>query len=341
MVFNRYLLLMLLGGIFFLMLEYISQILVSPWLHLVLVFPIGLLYGPGLLLLIHSLPQNHTRTKPFWIHFVPFFAALVIYLLIVQDSAWHYRYSTDYTLGLQFITLLHLCCYLLYLRPSISRIVGRRFDKNKKQKTIWYLSFIVLIICLLASLVDMIVEVGNSHIHRVFSLLLYGMFLLGASFVYFMQERIKTISVTTDIVKEEAEESKPQKLKKRNPHVLISLTREQEISYRNKVELFIQTLAYLDSDLNKDKFSSQLEIPLQHIAPFLKQEFGKGFNGFINQLRLNYAIRQLKSQDLTYTIEDLSMICGFSSRASFYRNFQAEFGCSPHQYRMDYVVSID
>ncbi|WP_400261973.1 helix-turn-helix domain-containing protein [Sphingobacterium sp. SG20118] len=55
--------------------------------------------------------------------------------------------------------------------------------------------------------------------------------------------------------------------------------------------------------------------------------------GFINQLRLVYASRLLSQEEFVYTIDDLSFICGFNSRASFYRNFITEFGCSPHQYR--------
>ncbi|MFD2555199.1 helix-turn-helix transcriptional regulator [Sphingobacterium tabacisoli] len=335
-VFNRYLLLMLLLAVFFLMLEYMSQVLASPWLHLVLEFPMGLLYGPGLLLLIHNLPQNHTRTRPIWIHFIPFFVALLIYLFIVQDSTRHYRYSLDYTMTMQFIAVLHLGCYLLYFRPSVSRILRGRVKEHNITKAAWYFSFLLLITCSLLLLVDMIEEPANILIHRIFSVLLYAMFLLGASFVFLMQRRLKKLFYAIDTSKEEQESPVPEKSKKRNTIPLIPLTREQEVSYRNRIELFIQTLAYLDSDLNKDKFSSQLEIPVQHIAPFLKQEFGKGFNAFVNQLRLSYAIRQLKSEELMYTIEDLSMVCGFSSRASFYRNFQAEFGCSPHQYRLDY-----
>ncbi|MDR2283581.1 MAG: AraC family transcriptional regulator [Sphingobacterium sp.] len=340
-VFNRYLLLMLLLGGFFLMLEYTSQVLGSTWLHLVLEFPIGLLYGPGLLLLIHNLPQNHTRTQPIWLHLIPFFVALITYLFIVQDSNRHYRYSLDYTMIMQFIAVLHLGCYLLYLRPNVSRIIRGRVKENEIPKVAWYLSFLTLLACSLPLLADMIEEPGNIHIHRFFSLLLYTMFLLGASFVFLMQRRLKKPAYAIDMSKEEQEDPVLERNKKRNTIPLIPLTREQEVSYRNRIELFIQTLAYLDSDLNKDKFSSQLEIPVQHIAPFLKQEFGKGFNAFVNQLRLSYAIRQLKSEELMYTIEDLSMVCGFSSRASFYRNFQAEFGCSPHQYRLDYGEGLD
>ena len=342
-VFNRYLLLMLLMGVFFLMLEYVSQVLASPWLHFVLEFPIGLLYGPGLLFLIHNLPQNHTPTQPIWLHLIPFFVALIIYSIIVQDSDLHYRYSLDYTMAMLFITTLHLGCYLLYLRPSVSRILRGRIKENKITKGAWYLSFLILIASLFSSLKDMINDAGNIYIHRIISLLLYSMFLLGVWFIFFTQRRLKKMWYSIEKSNEERDISAPEKNNNKVKYTipLIPLTREQEVSYRGRIELFIQTLAYLDSDLNKDKFSSQLEIPVHHIAPFLKQEFGKGFNAFVNQLRLNYAIRQLKSEELMYTIEDLSMVCGFNSRASFYRNFQAEFGCSPHQYRLDYEEPLN
>ncbi len=316
-----------------------SQVLTIPWLHLVLSFPLGLLYGPGLVILLYGLPQYPAKGKTFILHLVPFVAALIVYLILILDSSLHYRYSFDYTMSIQFLTLLHLGGYLLYLRPSMSTILARQCKENKTQKVIWYLSFLILFICLSSLLVNMIEETGNIYLHRIFSLLTHSLFLLGASFIFSTHKKLKFCSA--DFVgKEQRGEDVFEKNRKKSPIVSLSLTREQEASYRSRVELFIQTLAYLDSDLNKEKFSSQLEIPVQHIAPFLKQEFGKGFNAFVNQLRLNYAIRQLKNQELLYTIDDLSMICGFSSRASFYRNFQAEFGCSPHQYRLDYAAPI-
>ncbi|MBL1409058.1 helix-turn-helix transcriptional regulator [Sphingobacterium faecale] len=272
----------------------------------------------------------------FWVHLMPFLLAFVLYLLFVQDSTMHYRHSSTYIIGMHFMTTLHVGCYLLYLKTNIARIVKERLYQNRLQRAFWFVFFMALIICLLYILAEMVNEIGNTHIHRVFSLLLYSVFLLGSSFVFFIHGRLKKVSEAVDIAEKFIDRSTSQKCKRKSALVTVPLTKEQKACYRNRIELFIQTLAYLDSDLNKDKFSTQLEIPVQHIAPFLRQEFGKGFNGFINQLRLNYAIRQLKNQELMYTIEDLSMVCGFSSRASFYRNFQAEFGCSPHQYRLDF-----
>ena len=115
---------------------------------------------------------------------------------------------------------------------------------------------------------------------------------------------------------------------------------EVEFLYRQKVELFILAKGYLDIDLNREQFCKQLDIKKNDLGPFLKKSYKTNFNGFINQLRLVYASRLLSQEEFVYTIDDLSFICGFNSRASFYRNFITEFGCSPHQYRTTVQLAI-
>ncbi|MCC2597858.1 helix-turn-helix domain-containing protein [Sphingobacterium sp. FBM7-1] len=112
------------------------------------------------------------------------------------------------------------------------------------------------------------------------------------------------------------------------------IPKDLALGYRLEVENFIASRAYLDADLNKNNFCERINIPQGHVSPFLKQAYDKSFNGFINELRLAYATKELNRKEFVYTIDDLSFICGFRSRASFYRNFTAAFGCSPHQYRV-------
>lgn len=182
---------------------------------------------------------------------------------------------------------------------------------------------------------------GDVDLHRGFVVLSYLLFLLGISVMPNVKEERGRDRPSTYSIKQETVDTFIPKASKKKSHMPVyPIMAEQEAVYRTKVEQFIQSLAYLVCELNKKKFSAQLDIPLPHVAPFLKHEFGRGFNGFINQLRLNYAAKQLKGEELIYTIEDLSVICGFSSRASFYRNFQSEFGCSPHQFRLEHTSAV-
>ncbi|NGF54930.1 helix-turn-helix domain-containing protein [Parapedobacter sp. SGR-10] len=115
-------------------------------------------------------------------------------------------------------------------------------------------------------------------------------------------------------------------------------TSEQKHEYKRSVELFIQKKGFADPKLNRDKFIEKTKIPSRHLGSFLHNTYGKGFSAFINKLRVDYAAEELGKSDFEGTIDDLGLACGFRSRASFYRNFTAEFGCSPLEYRTNNLV---
>lgn len=335
--FYRPLALILFLGIFHLLFGYISSILYSQWLYLTLCFPLGLLYGPAFFLLVKDLGL----TKPnrgLWKHLIPFYFSCFIFTLLILQTSLRYQYHFEYAIFLHFFSLVQLVGYIIWLWPVISPL-RVQLSTGLLRTATGYALFIVMLGLCMKSLLQMVVNGINMHIQSQLLMLIYLFFLLSVSFLLLLYGQVRRNNrnqIEGSVSKQSRAFTIPTPSKKRTTtRKSILLTRDQEIAYRFRIEIFIETLAFLDSDMNKDKFCQLVEIPSSHVASFLKQEFGRGFNGFINQLRLNYAARQLRSDDLIYTIEDLSLICGFSSRASFYRNFQTEFGCSPHQFRFE------
>lgn len=299
-----------------------------------MMFPVSLLYGPLLILLINDLNQKK-RSNTFLLNFVPFYVFGSVYLLIIFDTGLRYHYNLDYAVFIQFFSLLHLGSYILYLETHVFKREDDG-DKDRWIKICWYFIFLVVVCIQLIQVTGMVSDRGDIELQRIFSVVQYVLFMVGAWKVYFTFRKASPFRLKKAVrlqVQESFVSKEKEKNSSRPPFYFI--TPEKEALYRSRIELFMQTLSYLDSDLNKDKFSDDLEMPVQDVAPFLKQEFGKNFNGFINQLRLNYASKLLRSAEMIYKIEELAQICGFNSRASFYRNFQAEFGCSPHQYRLE------
>ena len=66
-----------------------------------------------------------------------------------------------------------------------------------------------------------------------------------------------------------------------------------------------------------------------YISRYFKDNFGVGFNEYINLLRLRCALELIneKKHSITYC----AMESGFSSMRTFYRCFKEEFGCTPKQ----------
>ena len=69
----------------------------------------------------------------------------------------------------------------------------------------------------------------------------------------------------------------------------------------------------------------------QYLSNFIKKQLGETFNTYLNQLRLDAACNYLKYRDLPP--EQISFLCGFSSPASFQKNFMNKYLTTPEQYR--------
>ena len=342
-LFHRHLTIILSLGLFQILFGFLCNHLFHEWLYLLLTFPIGLLYGPALALLIHDLDGGTTRLR-LWKHTFPFLGAIAIFILLCSNFTMRYRYNIDYAIFLNFLSYIHILGYIFWIWLGIRKKKNYLFKFNLK-RIVFFVSLISFV-CVSSFLIfKMAYDDANFNIHRGFNMCLYALFLSAVQFV--VPPRAKLLQPAQFNRFEESEISQRtiavdlMPLEKQKAKLSVPLiSREKQFEYRKSIDYFIQTLAYLDSDLNKESFCRQVGIPAHHLGAFLKDEFDKGLNGFINQLRLSYAAKQLRSRELVYTISDLAFVCGFNSRASFYRNFQSQFGCSPHQYRIESLSMV-
>ena len=341
-LFQRHLMIILSLGLFQILFGFLCNHLFPEWLYLLLIFPNGLLYGPALALLVHDLIAGST-VFGLWKHMFPFFGAMLIFVLLCSNFTLRYQYNLDYSIFLNFLSYIHLLGYMVWLWFEMRK---NDFLKFNLKGIIFFASIIVFVFLSSFLIFRMAYFDVNFNIHRGFSIGLYVIFLSAIQFVVppaakLIQTEAFNASKISVIPQQILELDIVRQLEKQKGKLsLPPMSAEKQLEYRKAIDYFIQTLAYLDSDLNKESFCQQVGIPVHQVGSFLKDEYDKGLNGFINQLRLRYAAKQLRSQELVYTISDLAFVCGFNSRASFYRNFQSEFGCSPHQYRLDSLSMV-
>ncbi|MHA8062618.1 helix-turn-helix domain-containing protein [Aquirufa aurantiipilula] len=100
------------------------------------------------------------------------------------------------------------------------------------------------------------------------------------------------------------------------------------------LEHFENTHAYLQVGYTIADLSKETKIPSYLISPVLNQEFGKNFNEFVNDARINY-LDILKNKDPNfdkYSIEYIGNSLGFSSRTSFVAAVKKRTGLLPKEY---------
>lgn len=88
---------------------------------------------------------------------------------------------------------------------------------------------------------------------------------------------------------------------------------------------------YTDTNYNLEKLAESFGKNVFIISTAIKSGGYTGFREYINNLRLEY-FKYQASQNPQKTIKELMHLCGFTSRATFYRIFAQQYGVSPTEY---------
>lgn len=103
-------------------------------------------------------------------------------------------------------------------------------------------------------------------------------------------------------------------------------------SFMRMETMIMENKLFLNPKLTRDDILAVVGIAKNSLVPILRKYAGcTNLNDYINRLRLEYAVKLIKSNKV-YTIDSIAEASGFNSRSTFYRAFQNVFGMSPSQY---------
>ena len=91
---------------------------------------------------------------------------------------------------------------------------------------------------------------------------------------------------------------------------------------------------YQDNTLTVQKLAHHLGTNRQYLSNHINQELHTTFYDYINDFRLEDAKAMLDSQNSEnqHSLEDIAMMAGFNSYATFLRSFKKKYGQTPSQY---------
>ena len=103
---------------------------------------------------------------------------------------------------------------------------------------------------------------------------------------------------------------------------------------KNKIlQYFENNKPYLQSELNMDLLSAELNVPKHQLTEVLNTEIGKNFFQFVNGYRIEAVKAMLADNKSKYSIEAIGYECGFSSKSSFFTVFKNLTGQTPLEYK--------
>lgn len=115
-----------------------------------------------------------------------------------------------------------------------------------------------------------------------------------------------------------------------------TLSIAQGTEIRQTIENYLlQHQPFLKPNYKLADLSEETEIPSYLLSAFVNQQYGKNFNEFINDYRVDYLFDILqsdKAQFEHYTLEALGKKAGFNSRNAFIASVKRKTGMTPSEY---------
>lgn len=90
---------------------------------------------------------------------------------------------------------------------------------------------------------------------------------------------------------------------------------------------------FIQNDLTLNLVAEHLHISQSYTTKIVKQQTGFNFSDYLNNLRINMAIKILLDKDKSCTINEIAEMVGYSSQHYFSRAFKNHTGLSPMQYK--------
>lgn len=116
----------------------------------------------------------------------------------------------------------------------------------------------------------------------------------------------------------------------------VAESRDEEIEnkkiFKDLNHIVVRDQLYLSPELLREDLAQIVHLNNARFARMIKENTGTNFNGYINELRINYAIKLLK-QHPNYTIRAIADESGFNSAPILYSLFKKKTGMTPYEFK--------
>lgn len=298
--------------------------------------PFGLLYGPFLYLGYLAYKVKRISKQNIFYHSLPFIIATVVYFIFLSSGYIRFQYGKAY-----YIVLYSLFGISWILYPIIVLLKGNVSDILQLDTKRLYYYFIILLLVLAAFIIPTIISTffDQFDVGKPLSgATVYVIMMIGASMIYNYLFRLLVSQSSADksikpllLIKEQQIGSISNKIN----------SDHNKSPYKERILNYLNEKKYLNPEFNIDMMAKDLKIPRSLISQFFKDYFNQNVIKTINSLRIEEVCKELIKPEFDLNIDELALECGFSSRASFYRNFSLEKKCTPIEFREMYLAKMN
>lgn len=138
--------------------------------------------------------------------------------------------------------------------------------------------------------------------------------------------KIETANSPEDII-----DTKDEILEEKNTNDVPEEVKQQILDGLKKLE---KQEYFLKQDCNSYNVAKKINTNTSYLSKVINSHYGKNFNTYINDLRINYAIVRLKNDVIfrSYSIQSIAEEVGYKSADSFTKYFKKDTGLNPSFY---------
>ncbi|KFC18469.1 helix-turn-helix domain-containing protein [Chryseobacterium sp. FH1] len=188
---------------------------------------------------------------------------------------------------------------------------------------------------LLANEADSVrVENPDSNKSSLWILITLGVALAGLALAYANHIKVKKEYVQFQKIMQNLNETKNLKsieIHEVNSDNLYIISEKTEQIILDKLKKFEEGEKYINPKVSLQFLAKNLDTNTKYLSEIINKKKGQNFNNYINELRIHYIIRKLKSEPKyqNYKVSSLAEECGFNSRNTFTLAFKNTLGISP------------
>ena len=293
----------------------------------------GFIIGPSIYFYLISQTNQEFRfkRKHLW-HYVPYLVYVIYHLIVfLQGPAfvqnWLASVDLPYINPVERIaTLISNYAYLyLSIRYYISyrRWIVTEFADTSEISFSWYRNFLIMVAVgiTLSWAFNLLNDLGFNltYTQNWWEYVLLSLFIYIISISGYQQPQLVYLQF---------EEKTPE------PTDKATLSDQDMNSAKNQIlQLMDQDALYLNPRLSLSSMASQLNMNTNTLSQVINSGFGKNFNDFVNEYRVE-AVKQVLKDDSKQHLSLLGIAydCGFNSKATFNRVFKKFTELSPSEY---------
>ncbi|MFT3704553.1 MAG: helix-turn-helix domain-containing protein [Agriterribacter sp.] len=307
----------------------------------------GLSYGPLIYFTARIYVNKPVSRKGMLVHMSPFLLFTGFYLLNSVGYLFgliSHDFVVFYSMPYQWLVIASLLVYPVLSANLLNDY--RRLEHILTDAKLRLLNGITAIMIIGTTLGLCIACIRYAHTgHHTFDIRLvpYMCFIVIPALIlrYKMQPVIIYTTIETEPTEEEITinmEEEP--IEKEKRYKKSTLSDEMMDRYETILKKFMdKSKIYLDTELSLEDLASRSAIPKHHLTQLLNERFRKNFYVFINEYRIEEAIKKLSTtDDDNVSMLSLAYDCGFNSKSSFNNYFKKVTGHTPSGFRKEHAM---